>query len=238
MAMTFEWTDQRVAEASRLWIDGKSASEIARVFGVSCTRYAILGKLRRIGVAGRNGSGVRATRKAVVAMSEAILRPAWTDDDDHELELLLATGMTSRRIGVEIGRSYDAVKRRICEIGLTRPVVEARELRAAAKNGMQVVHMATAAKMAERFKCEADEPALEGCVTIAELKSHHCRWPFGEPRDFDAFRYCGAAKEPGAGPYCQFHFLAALTPEGRARHEAKVRFVQAHVRTHARGATI
>jgi len=49
-----EWTDERVQELKDLWNEGLSASKIARMLrGV--TRNAVIGKVHRLGLAGRPG---------------------------------------------------------------------------------------------------------------------------------------------------------------------------------------
>lgn len=47
------WTSDHVDLAVRLWREGETASYIAAKLGF-CTRNAVLGKLHRLGVAGRN----------------------------------------------------------------------------------------------------------------------------------------------------------------------------------------
>lgn len=46
------WTDERVATLTKLWSQGKSASEIADVLG-GVTRNAVIGKAHRLGLSGR-----------------------------------------------------------------------------------------------------------------------------------------------------------------------------------------
>ena len=47
------WTDERVEQLRQLWTDGKSASQIAALLGHGLTRNAIIGKVHRLGLAGR-----------------------------------------------------------------------------------------------------------------------------------------------------------------------------------------
>lgn len=46
------WTDERVDQLRSLWTEGLSASQIARVLG-GVTRNAVIGKVHRLGLAGR-----------------------------------------------------------------------------------------------------------------------------------------------------------------------------------------
>jgi GcrA cell cycle regulator len=48
------WTDERVEQLKSLWNEGLSASQIARVLG-GVTRNAVIGKVHRLGLAGRAG---------------------------------------------------------------------------------------------------------------------------------------------------------------------------------------
>lgn len=47
------WTDERVEILSKLWRDGRSASQIARDLGSGITRNAVIGKIHRLGLSGR-----------------------------------------------------------------------------------------------------------------------------------------------------------------------------------------
>ena len=46
------WTDERVEVLKRLWLDGLSASQIAKQRG-GVTRNAVIGKVHRLGLSGR-----------------------------------------------------------------------------------------------------------------------------------------------------------------------------------------
>ena len=47
------WDNIRVEVLSRLWLDGLSASQIARELGGGVTRNAVVGKVHRLGLSGR-----------------------------------------------------------------------------------------------------------------------------------------------------------------------------------------
>jgi hypothetical protein len=54
-------------------------------------------------------------------------------------------------------------------------------------------------------------------VTIVELRESMCCWPIGDPAQPD-FRFCGAKKLPGEGPYCACHAgIAYQTQHNRRR---------------------
>jgi GcrA cell cycle regulator len=54
---------------------------------------------------------------------------------------------------------------------------------------------------------------------VANLEANDCRWPIGDPREFD-FHFCGEAKLPGR-PYCAIHWQMAFQPP-RSRGAAPV----------------
>ena len=47
------WTDERVEQLKQHWTEGKSASQIAALLGHGLTRNAVIGKVHRLGLAGR-----------------------------------------------------------------------------------------------------------------------------------------------------------------------------------------
>ncbi|MFC5342920.1 GcrA family cell cycle regulator (plasmid) [Brevundimonas staleyi] len=51
--MSHGWTEDRVDSLKKLWIDGLSASQIARQLGGGVTRNAVIGKVHRLGLTGR-----------------------------------------------------------------------------------------------------------------------------------------------------------------------------------------
>jgi len=53
MGVSMSWTDERVELLKQLWLDGKSASQISSILGGGVTRNAVIGKVHRLGLAGR-----------------------------------------------------------------------------------------------------------------------------------------------------------------------------------------
>ena len=52
MNQLINWTDDRVEQLKNMWTEGLSASQIARALG-GVTRNAVIGKVHRLGLAGR-----------------------------------------------------------------------------------------------------------------------------------------------------------------------------------------
>ncbi len=51
--MTPGWTEDRVGALKKLWLEGQSASQIAKQLGGGVTRNAVIGKVHRLGLSGR-----------------------------------------------------------------------------------------------------------------------------------------------------------------------------------------
>jgi len=83
------WTDERVEQLKTLWGEGLSASQIARALG-SVTRNAVIGKVHRLGLAGRAGPArverprTSIARKSVVHV--AAPAPPIVEEDPITLE--------------------------------------------------------------------------------------------------------------------------------------------------------
>jgi GcrA cell cycle regulator len=62
------WTNERIEQLKTLWADGRSASAIATELGL-VTRNAVIGKVYRLGLAGRptTSSGRQAPRRSATA---------------------------------------------------------------------------------------------------------------------------------------------------------------------------
>ena len=50
---TASWTEDRVGALKKLWLEGQSASQIAKQLGGGVTRNAVIGKVHRLGLSGR-----------------------------------------------------------------------------------------------------------------------------------------------------------------------------------------
>lgn len=75
------WSEERVALLRKLWTEGLSASQIAKQLG-GVTRNAVIGKVHRLGLAGRATPSrpakrpVRPARPRMISPSAPRLRPA------------------------------------------------------------------------------------------------------------------------------------------------------------------
>lgn len=67
------WTDERVARLRHLWTEGLSANQIAKDLG-GVTRNAVIGKIHRLGLAGRTYSTPRRVTRPVRAARPRVAR--------------------------------------------------------------------------------------------------------------------------------------------------------------------
>jgi GcrA cell cycle regulator len=79
---TMSWTDERVELLKQHWLEGKSASQIANLLGHGLSRNAIIGKVHRLGLAGRakssSSGGSRARQSAPQHAVRHIVSPRAT----------------------------------------------------------------------------------------------------------------------------------------------------------------
>jgi GcrA cell cycle regulator len=68
------WTDERVEQLRLAWLEGKSASQIASLLGQGLTRNAVIGKVHRLGLAGRAKSAAAAPAAPRVAPAQQSVR--------------------------------------------------------------------------------------------------------------------------------------------------------------------
>ena len=68
------WTDERVEDLKKLWLEGHSASQIAKHLG-GVTRNAVIGKVHRLGLSGRAAPS-KPARPVVVFKPVRTARPA------------------------------------------------------------------------------------------------------------------------------------------------------------------
>ena len=68
------WTEDRVEQLKSLWTEGLSASQIARALGGGVTRNAVIGKVHRLGLAGR-ATPSRSDRPRLPSAPRMSMRP-------------------------------------------------------------------------------------------------------------------------------------------------------------------
>lgn len=170
------WTDEQIDLLQKLWLQGMSASRIAKELANGVTRNAVIGKVYRLGLSGRpkaaaSGGAAQSPRPQKAAPQPQSPRP----------QTLVIQGNTALVAQAEPMAAPEPVLGRKAEVVIAL--------------------------------CEP--------VTIADLRETMCRWPIGDPTAAE-FRFCGAKKLPGVGPYCACHAGVAYQPQHDRRRERRV----------------
>ena len=190
------WTDERVGTLKKMWGEGQSASQIAKELG-GVTRNAVIGKVHRLGLSNRAGSGAAATKAAPKDKPAAATKapakpkpapkaaaPAPEKKEEPELD--------------ENGIPISAARRAIIPAGQPLPPQpSANEISPEALAKVNEVEK-TAKKL-----------------TLMELTEKTCKWPVGDPATED-FWFCGLAVQQGK-PYCEAHVGVAFQPMSSRR---------------------
>lgn len=151
---------------------------------------------------------------------------SWTGERIELLQKLWLEGWSASRIAAELsnGITRNAVIGKVFRLGLSgrakagsanvaAPPAHNKAVRREAAHQRAAPQIAGNTALAlHPFVDEAPMPrqlrdvVVPICepVTLMELRESMCRWPIGDPALPD-FRYCGAKKLPGHGPYCACH---------------------------------
>lgn len=128
----------------------------------------------------------------------------WTVEEDATAKKMAEEGYSAAIIAQRIGRSRSAVLGRLHRRGISKPRPKKDEQR----RRFSPVRPKKFKKNTPPPR-KTTTPAL-GYTTLTQLEPHHCRWPFGDPKNAD-FHFCGRARAPGK-PYCYGHCAEAYVP--------------------------
>lgn len=149
-------------------------------------------------------------------------KPLWTPENVQKLLYLRNQGFTARQIAEHIGQTAtkNAVIGRLHRMGLlmrsTREgrrysIIEGIRKRKGDKDRRKKRSINARSKktyLRREWSCkkyplpqEIDTPT-ENAVTFADLRDHHCRYPFGEG---STIKFCGEDRRIGS--YCERHHL-------------------------------
>ena len=157
------WTDERVEILRHMWLEGRSASQISAVLGAGLTRNAVIGKVHRLGLAGRV--------KSAAGQSEAPAVPPRSQ-------------AAPRRAAAAVATAPASMQRTSALTMMSTPMTQGAT---ALAMDTEVLPEAQTVRIEE----EVVVP-MSLRVTIVDLKESMCKWPLGDPTSPD-FRYCGSA---------------------------------------------
>ena len=182
------WTDDRVEILKKMWGEGQSASQIAKELG-GVTRNAVIGKVHRLGLSNRAGSGgnTKTETKAkpaakTEAKPKAATKPEAATEAEPEAEY----------------KPVLPVRKQIIPAGQPLPPQPSA-------NEISPEALAKVSEIEKKAKR----------LTLMELTERTCKWPVGDPAT-DDFWFCGLPVKTGK-PYCEAHVGVAFQPMSARR---------------------
>ncbi len=181
------WNDERVELLKKMWGEGQSASQIAKELG-GVTRNAVIGKVHRLGLSNRSGSGGSESAKSKTAAKAkpAARAKAAKAEPKTEAPKETATATPVSRVKAIIPAGQPLP-----------PQPSANEIDPAALAKVNEIE-----KKAKK-------------LSLMELTERTCKWPVGDPATTD-FWFCGLPVQSGK-PYCEAHVGVAFQPMSARR---------------------
>ena len=184
------WTDERVEILKKMWGEGQSASVIAKELG-GVTRNAVIGKVHRLGLSNRAGSGAAATPKA-----EAKPKPA--PKAKAEPKPQPKTEPAIKPVPASEAKPNLPARKQIIPAG--QPLPPQPSANEISPEALAKVN-------------EVEKKAKK--IGLMELTERTCKWPVGDPAT-DNFWFCGLPVQQGK-PYCEAHVGVAFQPMSSRR---------------------
>ena len=197
------WSDERVAVLKKMWLEGNSASEIAKVLG-NITRNAVIGKVHRLGLSNRDAN---ASKSGTI------------------------TSKVTK--GVKRGRPPKKIDKEVKKRGRPQKLKEPRDFPEITddknKSATSIGNETRSSDSNLKVVSDLSEETLKNLlkvemkakkISLMELTERTCKWPIGDPAT-ETFWFCGHESEPGK-PYCKTHISIAFQPinQRRARKDS------------------
>lgn len=182
------WTDERVETLKKMWGEGQSASQIAKELG-GVTRNAVIGKVHRLGLSNRAGSGG-------ASKAAAKDKPAAKPKAKAEPKVIRPTSITAEPTTPKPPMS--SIRKAIIPAGQPLPP----------QPSANEISPEALAKVSE-----VEKGAKK--IGLMELTERTCKWPIGDPAT-EEFWFCGLPVKQGK-PYCEAHVGVAFQPMSSRR---------------------
>ena len=187
------WTDDRVEILKKLWVEGQSASQIAKELG-GVTRNAVIGKVHRLGLSNRATSSSSSSKSdtksktSVKSMSD----PKRVSNKTSTSKVNSANSPSEPRSNVT------SLRRQIIPAGQPLPPQPSA-------NEISPEALARVSEIEKKAKK----------ISLLELTERTCKWPVGDPAT-EEFWFCGLPSQAGK-PYCEAHVGVAFQPMSQRR---------------------
>ncbi len=194
------WTDERVETLKKMWGEGQSASQIAKELG-GVTRNAVIGKVHRLGLSNRAGSGASAPSKPAAKEKSAPSAPKMETKAAVKPRAAPKAAVPAVKEELELdenGIPISAARRAIIPAG--QPLPPQPSANEISPEALAKVN-------------EVEKSAKK--ISLMELTEKTCKWPVGDPATPD-FWFCGLPVQAGK-PYCEAHVGVAFQPMSSRR---------------------
>jgi GcrA cell cycle regulator len=195
------WSDERVAILKKMWLEGSSASEIAKELG-NITRNAVIGKVHRLGMSNRDTNNLKSgssTSNAKKSVRRG--RPPKVNKEEKK---------RGRPHKLKDPGDFPGT----LDLKEKSTISSAKEMRLD-ENKTKLASDLSEETLQNILKVEMKSKK----ISLMELTERTCKWPIGDPAT-DTFWFCGHESEPGK-PYCKTHISIAFQPitQRRSRKE-------------------
>ena len=186
------WTDDRVEILKKLWVEGQSASQIAKELG-GVTRNAVIGKVHRLGLSNRatSSSSSKSDTKSKTSVKSM-------SDRKRVSNKTSTSKVTSANSPSEPRSNVTSLRRQIIPAGQPLPPQPSA-------NEISPEALARVSEIEKKAKR----------ISLLELTERTCKWPVGDPAT-EEFWFCGLPSQAGK-PYCEAHVGVAFQPMSQRR---------------------
>lgn len=226
------WSEANLARVIQFWRDGVTAADIViHMAGSGLSRTAILGKMKREGIA----QGVPVARFAIGSNSRFGRKDRFIFSEEADRLIIReveAGRSTQAEIAAKVGCKEGAVHTRISllrkggHIDPAAKTINRGNLKGgnwAFRNGTPKSQPGVVVAYREKGPDPmAPEPAVDGRgvrYSILTVNDKVCRWPHGDPACGD-FHMCGHGVKAGS-PYCVYHDRKAHDHSAFRRDDAE-----------------
>ena len=192
------WNDERVAILKKMWLEGNSASEIAKELG-NITRNAVIGKVHRLGLSNRDTNiSKRGTTSNKAIKNVKRGRPPKVKQEPK------------KRGRPQKPKGPSAIPEKFKDDD--QSISPSAKSKLSHESNLEVVSDLSEETMKNLLKVEMKSKK----ISLMELTERTCKWPIGDPAT-DTFWFCGHESEPGK-PYCKTHISIAFQPITQRRN--------------------
>jgi len=199
------WSDERVEILKRMWLNGQSASEIAKELG-EITRNAVIGKVHRLGLSNRETNYPK---------SEGTDRKKQTRGKRGRPPKD-PTISKQKNLPKQANRGKLNWSRKLPNESIEKNDPSDESLKKIRKDNLEVVSDLSD----EIIKTLLNVEKKSKKISLMELTERTCKWPIGDPST-EEFWFCGHDSEAGK-PYCKTHISIAFQPITQRRSKTKI----------------